>query len=205
MNSPDLNWSERTLFGLSLILAPALFSLSSFFWVGEGQYGVTGSTLLVLGSIFWIPAFAGVFRVLRQRTPRYAAWGLLFAAYGCVCGGAAFAFQGLFMELYGVPHAAALEALGAHPIVANVIFWIGGPMFPLSVCVLGAVLLRTGKIPAALALLFAVGGLLFPVARIPRIELVAHAVDLMMLIPAWYMGVQMLRAVPGQRDAGAVA
>lgn len=205
MNSADLNASERTLFGISLIVAPALFSLSSFFWIGEGQYGVSGSTLVVFGSIFWISAFAGVFRLLRQRTPRYAAWGMLFAAYGCICGGAAFAFQGLFMELYGVPHASALEALGSHPVVANVIFWIGGPMFPLSVFVLGVVLLRTRQIPTPLALLFAIGGLLFPVARIPRIEFIAHAVDLMMLIPAWYMGVQLLRPVSEQRDASAFA
>lgn len=203
MNLADVNAPERAVFGSSLFIAPALFALSSFFWEGDGQYGVNGSTLLVLGSIFWIVAFAGVFRVLRQRTPRYAAWGMLFAAYGCICGGAAFAFQGLFTVLYGVPPESALSALAAHPIVANMIFWIGGPAFPVSVLILGIVLWRTGQIPAPLAVMLALGGLLFPVARIPRIDLIAHAVDLLMLIPAWYMGSQMLRSAPAVRDANA--
>jgi hypothetical protein len=188
-----MNASEQRALGLSLFLAPLFFFLSSFFWVGDGQYGVTGGTLLIFGSLFWIVAFVGIFGVLREKTPRYAAWGLLFAIYGAVCGGIAFAFQGFFMELYGVSHDVALGALGTHPLVANLIFWIGGPAFPLTLLILGIVLVRTKTVPAWVGTLLALGGMLFPVARIPRIDLVAHAVDVLMLVPAWYMGQSVLR------------
>jgi hypothetical protein len=181
------------LFGVSLLLAPSLFALSSFFWVDEGQYGITGSTLLIFGSVFWIAGFVGIFRLLRDRTPRYAAGGLLLAIYGAVCGGAAFAFQGLFAELYDISHEAAIEALASHPFVANAIFWVGGPAFPVSLLILGIVLARTQTVPLWVGLLLSLGGALFPVARIPRIDLVAHLVDLLMLIPTWYIGVRILQ------------
>ena len=41
--------------------------------------------------------------------------------------------------------------------------------------------------------MLALGGALFPVARIPRIEGFALGVDLLMLIPAAYLGFNMLR------------
>ena len=187
-----MNRSERILFTASLIIAPLLLAISSFFWVDEGQYGVIGSTLIVFSSIFWISAFAGVFRLLREKTPNYATWGFLLASYGAICGGAGFAFLGFFIELFGVSHEAALQALAAHPLIANAIFWIGGPAFPLSLFLLGIVLARTKTVPPWVGLLLALGGALFPVARIPRIELIAHLVDLLILIPAWYIGWSLL-------------
>lgn len=197
-----MNVPERMLFGVSLIVGPLLFALSSFFWVDDGQYGITGSSLLIFGSIGWIAGFVGIFRLLRDKTPRYAALGLLLAIYGAVCGGLAFAFQGFFMELYGVSHEVALQALGAHPFVANAIFWIGGPAFPLSLLILGIVLARTKTVPLWVGALLSLGGALFPVARIPRIDIVAHAVDVLMLIPAWYIGFGILREQSVTGDPG---
>jgi hypothetical protein len=185
--------AERLVFGLSLIAGPLLFAVSSFFWTTGGEYGVRGGTTLAIGSVFWIVAFVGIFGELRSRTPRYAAWGLLVAVYGAICGGAAFAFQGMFAELYDVTHEQALAALARHPIVANAIFWIGGPAFPVTLLVLGIVLVRTRTVPWWMGTMLALGGALFPVARIPRIELIAHAVDLLMLIPGAYMGRNVLR------------
>src|SRR5262245_59196657 len=130
----------RLVHGVSLFAGPLLFATSSFFWSPDGQYGLLGGTTLAIGSVFWILAFMAVFDELRPVTPRYAAWGLLVAVYGAVCGGAAFAFQGLFIALHGVTHEQSLIALGQHPVVANVIFWIGGPAFPVTLLVLGIVL-----------------------------------------------------------------
>jgi len=173
-----------------MFVAPLLFAASSFYWAGDGQYGVTGSTLLIFGSVAWIVAFVAIFRSLRHVTPRYAVGGLVVAVYGAVCGGAAFAFQGLFAALYDIPHDRVLRALADHPIVANAIFWIGGPAFPLSLVVLGIVLARTRTVIPWMGFLLALGGALFPVARIPRLAGIAHAVDLMMLVPLWYLGVR---------------
>lgn len=171
-----------------MVLAPLLFALSSFYWTGDGQYGITGSTLLVFGSVAWIIAFVAIFRSLRDVTPRYAVGGLVAAVYGTICGGAGFAFQGLFAALYEIPHDRVLRALADHPIVANAIFWIGGPAFPITLVVLGIVLARTRTIVPWLGILLSIGGALFPVARIPRMAGIAHAVDLMMLVPLWYLG-----------------
>lgn len=185
--------ADRILFGWSLIVGPALFALSSFAWRPDGDYGVTGGATLAVGSVFWIIAFVGIFGELRARTPRYAAWGLLAGVYGAVCGGAAFALQGVFVDLHRVTHEQSLAALDAHPIVANAIFWIGGPAFPVTLLVLGIVLAATRTVPWWTGAMLALGGALFPVARIPRIELVAHSVDLLMLVPAGYMGWNLLR------------
>jgi hypothetical protein len=190
---PESTFHERTLFGLSLVLAPLLFTASSLFWTTSGEYGVVGGALLVFGSLFWIVAFAALFGALRSRTPRYAVWGWLVAAYGAVCGGAAFAFQGMFVEMHGATHAESLAGLARYPVVANAIFWIGGPAFPISLLVLGVILARTRVAPWWAGAMLALGGALFPVARIPRIEGFALGVDLLMLIPAAYFGFNMLR------------
>jgi hypothetical protein len=181
---------DRVVSASAMFVAPLLFALSSFYWSGDGQYGITGSTLLIFGSIAWIVAFVAIFRALRDVMPRYAAGGLVVAVYGTVCGGAAFAFQGLFRALYDIPHDRMLRGLADHPVVANAIFWIGGPAFPLTLVVLGVVLARTRTLAPWLGILLALGGALFPVARIPRLAGIAHAVDLMMLVPLWALGVR---------------
>jgi len=187
---------ERTLFAIALILAPAFFALSTFFWVDEGEYGVTSATLLIFGSIFWIVVFTGLFGWLREVTPRYAAWGLLFAIYGCVCGGVAFAFIGFFMDVYGISHESMIQGLDAHPVVSNLIFWIGGPAFSLSLLILGIVLIRTKNAPIWLGAMLSLAGALFPFGRAVRVPAVAHVTDLLMLIPLWCLAAEILRTKP---------
>jgi hypothetical protein len=112
-----------------------------------------------------------------------------------------FALQGIFATLHGVSHDADLAALAAYPVMANVIFWIGGPAFPLTLAVLGIMIARTRVAPAWTGIMLALGGLMFPVARIPRIEAVAHAVDLLMLIPAVVVASHLMFARPPSSTA----
>jgi len=42
------------MYGVSLILAPLLLAISSFFWIGGG-YGVIAGTILILSMVFWMP------------------------------------------------------------------------------------------------------------------------------------------------------
>lgn len=170
-----------------LIAGPVLFTAADFFWVGDAEYGLVAGTLLVLGSVAWIVGFAGIAAVIRRDAPRIAGWGMVLAAYGAVCGGAAFGLQGVMNAMYGVGHREALDRLGDHPLVANVIFWIGGPAFPLTLLLLAVYLLVSRRVPLWTGVLLAAGAVLFPAARIPRIELVAIAVDLLMLVPAVYL------------------
>ena len=74
------------LLGASIVVAPLIFSSSTFFWK-NGEYGVTGGTILILAMIFWIPAFIGLFELLKNKMPNYTSIGFLIATYGCISGG----------------------------------------------------------------------------------------------------------------------
>ena len=71
---------QRSMYGISLILAPLLQATSGFFWI-NGEYGVTGGTILVLSMVFWMPALITLFGFVKDRMPNYAAWGLLIAIF----------------------------------------------------------------------------------------------------------------------------
>jgi hypothetical protein len=72
------------------------------------------------------------------------------------------------------------------------VFWLSGPAFPISILILGIMLSVKKAVPVWCGILLSLGGLLFPVSRILRIESVAHVVDLLMLIPAWYIAAVIL-------------
>jgi hypothetical protein len=188
--------AERKVWGLSLILAPTLFAASTFFWVRTGgrvEYGTVGGTMIVLATVFWIPAFIGLFGLLKDTMPRYAAWGLLVAIYGCI-GGAAFGLEGLFADAFGISHDIRRQAWKEFPTVFNLTFFWPGPLFPLSLLVLGAALIRTSAIPRWAGVLICLAAIAFPVSRIPRIDVVAHAADALMLAPLAFLGLGFLRS-----------
>jgi hypothetical protein len=188
--------AERKLWGLSLILAPALFATSTFFWVqanGRIEYGAIGGTIIAIATVFWIPAFIGLFDLVKDRMPRYATWGLLVAIYGCI-GGAAFGLEGLFAEAFRIPHDVRREAWAQFPTTFNLTFFWPGPLFPLSLLILGAMLIRTKSLPLWAGLLICVAAIAFPVSRIPRISLVAHVADVLMLVPLAYAGLGLLKS-----------
>ncbi len=59
----DAREIERSLWGCSLIAAPALFGLSTFFWIradGRAEYGATGGALIAIPTVFWIPGVRAV-------------------------------------------------------------------------------------------------------------------------------------------------
>jgi hypothetical protein len=170
----------------------AVFLSADFFWVDDGQYGLIAGTLLVLGSVFWVGAFVGLAAAVRRRAPGVAIAGLLVGVYGAVCGGAAFGLQGVFNELYGVAHSDALVALDGHPVIANAIFWVGGPAFPAALLIFGIHLALARRSPWWVSAALIAGAMLFPLARIPRVEAVAVAIDLLLLMPAWYLAAAML-------------
>jgi hypothetical protein len=185
--------AERLPHAACLVAGPVLFTIADFFWVGDAEYGLVAGTLLVLGSVAWIVGFAGIAAAIRPHAPLIAGWGMVLAVYGAVCGGAGFGLQGVLSTMYGVSHRQALDSLGEHPVVANVIFWVGGPAFPVTLLLLAVYLFVSRRAPVWAAVLLAAGAVLFPVARIPRIELVAVAVDLLLLVPAAYLATIIVR------------
>lgn len=61
---------DQKLYGISMIVAPFLFTVSTFFWT-NGEYGVQGGTIMVISLVFWISAFIGLFGMLKNKMPYY--------------------------------------------------------------------------------------------------------------------------------------
>lgn len=183
--------AELQLYGFSMILAPTLFFLSTFYWT-EGEYGVKGGTLLNLSFIFWIPVLIALFSLLKEKMPRYAAWGLLVSLSGCIVG-ANFGMVGVNGEVFGISHATYIAGYSKFPLSSNLFLFALGPVFPFSLLLLSIQLLRTGSLPALLAILLGIGSILFPFGRILRISLLAHAADLLILVPLVMVGISFLR------------
>ena len=170
---------EKNAQGIALILASALMAASTFYWQ-NGEYSVPAATLLITSIFFWIPAFMGLFALIKRSMPRYAVYGLWVAVFGCVSG-ICFAFLGYLTAVFQIEHLTYLEKLSEYPFSSQLLLFASGPLFPLSVIVLGIVLMITKKLPAWQCILFSVAGIGFPVSRITRNQTVAHSADLLFL------------------------
>lgn len=174
-----------------MIVAPFLFGLSTFFW-REHEYGITGGTILVFSLIFWVPAFIGLFSLLKDKMPRYAAVGFVVAVWGCFSG-ANFGMASVFLEAFGISHQTYLQAAAHKPFAFGLLLFWSGPLFPLSLLVLSINLLRNKCVPTWAGILMGLGALAFPLSRIMRIEMIAHTADLLLALPVWHIGWQYLR------------
>lgn len=181
--------TERTVYGLSLIVAPLLLAASTFFWQ-NGQLGLTGGTIQVWSYVFWIPAMLGLLSLLRGTLPRFAAWAVLLVAMVCI-GGANFGTDGVYLAGAEMLSGAPVDPDAFHAAISPAsifVLYMPGLFFPLSLMLIGFLLWRTGNAPPVFALLLIVGALCFPLSRLPRIELLAHLADLLLLAGAGGMG-----------------
>jgi hypothetical protein len=186
----SFNHRWHFIYVLSLILAPILQALSTFFWI-DGEYGVTGGTILVFSMVFWIPALLVLFSLVKDRMPNYAAWGFLVAVYGFVSG-VNFGFLGVLTEIFSIPHEKYIQELSKYPVSSNLLLFQAGPLAPLSLVILGIVFLYTKVVDWKIGLLIMLGGIAFPISRMSRIELFAHVADILQLIPLAWLGVRIL-------------
>jgi hypothetical protein len=176
----------------SLVLGPLLLAASTFFWEG-GRYGVTGGVLVALSGIAWVYGLIGIWERLHPRLPVAAALGLVLTLLGTF-GGIAFGLQGFFEGAFGLSAAESLAAVGEHPVASWLVLWGPGPLFPLSLVLLGAALLWTRLVPRPLAVALLVAGVAFPLSRIGRVELMAHAIDALLLGASAWLAARFPRA-----------
>ncbi len=179
------------MFSVSLLAAPLLQALSTFFWT-DGEYGVTGGTILIFSMIFWIPALLFLFILVASKKPTYAAWGFLVAVYGLVSG-VNFGFLGVLTDVFSIPHEQYIQDLSKYPISSNLLLFQAGPLAPISLIVLGIVMLFTKVVDWKIAMLITLGGILFPLSRISRVEIIAHIADIVQLLPMAVLGVQLMK------------
>jgi hypothetical protein len=182
---------EKRVEGFCLIIAPVLFAASTFFWQ-NGEYGVEAAVLIIFSMFFWMPALRGLFFLVKNEMPRYAVWGLWIAVFGCVSG-VCFAFLGYLATIFNISHEQYLILLSHYPVTSQILLFGSGPLFPLSILVLGINLLIKRSVPVWISILLCVAAVAFPLSRIPRIEWGAHIADLAMLIPCIAIAREILR------------
>jgi hypothetical protein len=191
----------RAVQGISLILGPVLNVVATFFWSDEGRHGVTGGTLVALSSVVWLPGLLGLWEAVRAGRPVLGSLGGLLAVAGAF-GGISFGLQGFYEGAFDMSKQQSLDALAAHPVASQLVLWLAGPMFPVALVVLGIALARARIVPLWTSVLVAGAGLLWPVSRIPRIEMIAHVADLVLLAPSVFLGVLLLTSLHRRDAAG---
>ena len=197
--------ARKKLFGLSLIIAPLLLAISTFFWRG-GEVGLAGATILIYAFVFWTSGLLGLLSLVRDTMPRFATWGMLMVIFACI-GGTNWANEGLYLETFRIATGASAtpaERFMAMGVAGPLTLHIPGLIFPLTLIGIGIALLRSKVVPAWCAILLIIGGIGFPAGRIPRIEMVAHITDLVLLLAGIGLGLQMLRA-GNEQNVGNVA
>jgi len=182
---------EKKVEGFCLIIAPLLFAGSTFLWQ-EGEYGVEAAILIIFSMFLWIPALTGLFSLLKNEMPRYAVWGLWIAVFGCISG-VCFAFLGYLATVFNISHEQYLKSLSHYPVTSQLLLFGSGPLFPLSILVLGINLMLKRSVPAWISILFCLAAIAFPLSRMPRIAWIAHVADLALFIPSCAIGWEMLR------------
>jgi hypothetical protein len=194
MNQLSSHPLQKRIWAVSLIAAPLLLIIAQFFWNENGRVTVDAGWLQVLAFFCWIPAFHAMFSLVQEKAPRYAIIGFVIACYACI-GGNNFGIDGMYTDALGIQTAEAAQGLydqiGGK--IAPVLF-IPGILFPLSLITLGVVLWRTRSVSSLAALLLIIGGLCFPLSRIPRIDLLAHIDNVILLVAHVMIALEVLKS-----------
>ena len=193
----------RTVQGVCLILGPLVNAAATFFWT-DGRHGVVGGVLVAWSSVLWLPGLLGLWEVVRSSRPVLGSVGAALAVIGSF-GGIAFGLQGFYEGVFGLDKQQSLDALAAYPLASQLVLWLPGPMFPLMLVLLAVALARTRSAPRWMWALLGVGGVLWPVSRIPRIQAIAHVADLAVLVPSVGLGALLIASALPVRPARSTA
>lgn len=178
----------QRLQAVALFLGPVIFAASPFFWV-DGHYGVTGGMLIALSTVPWVYGLIGEYEQFRERVPVLAGLWLLLLLVG-MFGSIAFGLQGFFEGVFGISDRTSLAVLDGYPPQSLFVLWLPGPTFPLALLAFGVILGRTRMSPRWVAVLLCFAAIIFPLARVLRLDWVAYIADLLMLLPfchlAWH-------------------
>jgi hypothetical protein len=122
--------------------------------------------------------------------PTFAVWGTLLVCLVCVAG-SNFGMEGVYLASFmeAGADAAFMARLKEVMRVAQIVVLNGpGLLFPLTLIIIGYLLWRNRLVPPLFALLLCLGAIAFPASRIPRIEVIAHLADVLLLVAAGGIG-----------------
>jgi hypothetical protein len=187
MNSSGVANLRRRVAGLSLIAGPALLLTSSVVRLVFDQFYAWYLTMKLSFFFFALGVF-GLVHLLRGRADGSGHVGGAMALAGCLSGASIVSAAYILTPLRGtVPE----EQLGGlYLTVVN--SPLPGLLFPVGLLVLAVALLRKRAAPAWAALLFALGAVLFPVARIFGFVWAHFACDALLTISLGYIGLRLL-------------
>ena len=194
--------TERRVYGLALIIAPLLLGLSTFFW-GVGTSGYVGGAIQVYALLMWIPAMLGLLTLLRVPMPRFSVWAVLLVCWVCI-GGNNYGMEGIFVSRFAPAGADAVQIAELRNVVGVAgifVLNLPGLAFPLTLILFAFFLWHTESVSPLQALLLGLGAIAFPISRITHIAMIAHLADLLLLVGAGGIGLQLLRG----DDAASIA
>lgn len=197
----DLNPStpRARVLGAGVIAFPLMLLAIDALTLVRGETDTTaGGAILVWSSVALGLGYSGIVGLVQHRLPRFSAvLSVLCAAH--VAGTAAFGVDMVYVALGSVAlvdsgNAAGFLATGAPGIMAP---------FALAGCGIALLLARAGSRWAGIALI--VGGILFPISRIPDIVALGVLDDLILLSAAVPIGLLVARGhAPLARPASAL-
>lgn len=164
------------LLNASLILAPALLLTSSVVYAVNDElgHGVPGGIVQNLAMICFMLVVIRLTTLVSADSPKVSAALLLVGVVG-VAGGIGYGVNAYAVGVTGID---MNEMAGA----AGTALQMAGIFFPLTFIGFGAAMLIAKTVPAPIALAMIVGGVLFPLGRIPGIDALAFASDAMLLV-----------------------
>jgi hypothetical protein len=172
---------EHNIWKVSMIIAPVLVAIAQFYWE-NGLVTSTAGWLQVLAFAFWIVAFKGLLNYTKPKLPIFSAVGFLIVVYAMI-GGAGFGYDGIYTEAMGITTHEESKALASEigmPLIFSL--FIPGALFPLCIIAIGIALIRIKSVKPWIGILFIIAGISFPLGRIPRIDLFAHASNILLIL-----------------------
>jgi hypothetical protein len=187
--------SASRVFGLATIAGPVLLLGSTIAFLTENGIndGVIGGMIGIWSTFALAVAFVGIYRMIESRAPRI---GPIFGAMALVgfTAGALFNLQAMYLAAYG--NDLLTDAMeGTVPDVSALTFFAFLPwgwLAPVTFVATGILLWRTRTVPTWSAALLVLGGVLFISSRPARIEPLAIACDIALVLALVPIGWDML-------------
>lgn len=184
-NASMMSPTASRTFGLATIAAPVLLLGSTIAYLAEDGIndGVIGGTVGIWSTFALAVAFTGIYRMIEPRAPRI---GPIFAALTLVgmAAGTLFNLQAMYLAAYD--NDLLTDAMdGTLPDVSPLTFFAFLPwgwLAPVAFVATGILLWRTRTVPTWSALLLVLGGILFIASRPARIEPLAIACDIALVL-----------------------
>jgi hypothetical protein len=190
------------------VLGALCLLVSTVLFITDGggiNDGVLGGTVGVWSCVGMAIGSVGIFRVLEPRAPKAAPIAGAVALAGFT-GGAAFNVQALFLATYDHDFLADVtEGSGSgNEWFGAFAFLPWGWMVPIGFVLIGWLVWRSGMAPAWVGGLFALGGVLFVTGRPARIDAIAVATDVILVLAFVAIAPTLVRAarsgVTSQRE-----